>query len=1019
MALRTPSHYDEKSYGKPDTTPSGDPSDPRVYKPSDTQGVYDDNKAAGNSSDPRASYNPQKTALGDPSDPRSKKLSQDELKRREDRASGEGIDAVESQEKELLASHSREGGLWKGEEGPSHFTKFRGRFTRRRMTATIVATVIGVGGIGGFSIIQGPLEFIHFAQSLQRFHLRDNEDFSNRRTIKLLQYTLSDGGVERTRLSVSMNTVADKWEKKLISQSGLRPVYASDTGRFAGYEIVDEKKARSTVGEWTNNGGEVRKISDAGRQGVRGTAKNVNLDGDRRFIDARDNKPRANRALITTVGKSTGTNNISSALGSRLLKQRGGVDFHPLKNLERKAADSAADRRAQKKQVREEAAARDRDGVQPGQGGTVLTGDQNGDNVDDTDPNAQQVSSEAQAAIDDASEQLANPPDGESPSSVKLNISRGLGAAGAVGVLCSVKSFGEEIPKYKYANVMMPVMRMGMRIVTMGNQVMSGDGFNLNELGAFKEALYDEEAKTSWTNARTIQAEFGQKQTGPDIPAEAKLNNINDKPEIFKKIDKVPFLDGACSASDGIFGLPVIKQVSGAVNAVTGALVNGVLSVNGTSTDKLMQEALSVASGNSVNLLSEGAELGNLANAGAFYGAADQATTMGGSALTTPQRAELRNLRNEYDAYDRTQKPVLARYFNPYDGESLVGRAVDASPSTSTEMANSLISPARFVSGMFSSATRALVPSAFAQTTDEVDYGAPKRGFSAGLQQDPKFENPIEIAQKVEKELVDLNSKYSKCFNMEATIGEDRVHIRSTGKTLNSFEIDKLTECDPEKNTDNLFNHYRFYLADAQTVVAQLCNDGDESACQEIGIDTGNSGAPQESEATGSDLKIKKLSPALPGAKDTDFEPKGITLHWWGNQYGKGIDALVDIFKSNGFSVQLGITSEGEVWQLTESLLTRTNHATGGNSTTIGIEIEGGPAEFGKDGIEKYPKKFEAVVKTVQYLKDKYNIPIKKTATCGSASGILQHSDFNNCPSAVAKGDVDDYYYNEVIKRIK
>jgi len=172
----------------------------------------------------------------------------------------------------------------------------------------------------------------------------------------------------------------------------------------------------------------------------------------------------------------------------------------------------------------------------------------------------------------------------------------------------------------------------------------------------------------------------------------------------------------------------------------------------------------------------------------------------------------------------------------------------------------------------------------------------------------------------------------------------------------------------------------------------------------------------------GAGFQIKQLNPYLnsPGGSIT---PKAITLHWWGGN-GNGIDSLASALRGNntcgsgGCSVQIGITKEGEVYQMTRNLTDLTYHAKGANSTSIGIEIEGGPADFGKDGIAKYPKKFEAVVATVKYLMKKYNIPADGSVVCNSPTGVHPHKAFEVC-ARQGKTDIDDYYYNEVMKRVR
>lgn len=202
----------------------------------------------------------------------------------------------------------------------------------------------------------------------------------------------------------------------------------------------------------------------------------------------------------------------------------------------------------------------------------------------------------------------------------------------------------------------------------------------------------------------------------------------------------------------------------------------------------------------------------------------------------------------------------------------------------------------------------------------------------------------------------------------------------------------------------------------------------------EIQTKYGSSSAPDSSGNCDGDIqldpnfKMTRLNPPLatPGGQIT---PKGVTLHWWGSgSGGRGIDALVSALRGNGScgtsgcSVQIGITADGKVYQMTKSLTDLTYHAAGGNETTFGIEIEGGPADFGADGITKYPAKFNAVVATVKYLVAKYNLPLAGPATCGDVSGIHPHKDYNHCllnGQPQNKTDIDDTYFNAVMQKVR
>lgn len=190
------------------------------------------------------------------------------------------------------------------------------------------------------------------------------------------------------------------------------------------------------------------------------------------------------------------------------------------------------------------------------------------------------------------------------------------------------------------------------------------------------------------------------------------------------------------------------------------------------------------------------------------------------------------------------------------------------------------------------------------------------------------------------------------------------------------------------------------------------------------------SGSPSGSSSscdtvTDPNFSMIKLSPPLatPGGKIT---PKGITLHWWGDStHGQNINTLVSALRGNascgagGCSVQVGITADGKVYQMTNSLTDLTYHAIGANETTIGIEIGGTSTDFGKAGMEKYPAKFNAVVSTVKYLVNKYNIPLDGKVVCGNVSGIHPHTAYNSCPNATQKSDIDDYYFNAVMQKVR
>ena len=472
----------------------------------------DDANTTGNPSDPRGDV-----AAGDSSNPRGdkpeKSLSDDQLAQKESNTNGT----------ESSLGSDEKSGFFKGEESPGGLTKLKGRLTknpRNKLMIGLIAGVLGFGGFAGFTIVQGPLEFIHFAQIMQKFHFRANEDFGDDMAMRRLVYALGGEG-ERGRLGATLNVVADRWEKKLAQTTGLRPVYNKTTGVFAGFEVVDEKLAANLLKDLETSGGKTTLVRNAGSGGIKGTKNNKNpIDPNRRFIDFRGQSvpESVKRSVISRVGKNTGTHALTGSLGSRLLKKRARVNFSPLTGKIRKYSDILAEKRAQKDKLRQDLATQDKIGVDSTKLGTVLTNgvDQNGNPI--TDPNAQQVAQDGAEAIQDF-QNAQETPNGQTPDSIKTKIIAGLkpSPAAIVGVLCSARSFGKDIPKYRYTHIILPVMRLGVRVIAAGNGVMAGKKVSLAELEAIHDTFYNSDTKTSWSSASTIQAEFGKKSSRPSI----------------------------------------------------------------------------------------------------------------------------------------------------------------------------------------------------------------------------------------------------------------------------------------------------------------------------------------------------------------------------------------------------------------------------------------------------------------------------------------------------------------------
>lgn len=227
------------------------------------------------------------------------------------------------------------------------------------------------------------------------------------------------------------------------------------------------------------------------------------------------------------------------------------------------------------------------------------------------------------------------------------------------------------------------------------------------------------------------------------------------------------------------------------------------------------------------------------------------------------------------------------------------------------------------------------------------------------------------------------------------------------------FTVLDVTDKNIELDSDNTHATAAGYKKLSTVIVEGINSYGKGDAnCEEIG-----------------DANIIQYKPRMPTSGK--IRPTAIILHWWGfNAAGNtGIQHLVNGLKGNrdcgpsGCSVQLGILRDGKTYQLTNSLTSRALHAVCANEYAIGIEIEGTDSNFGATGPEKRPEQFKAVVATVKYLMEKYDIPLESTVQNPSsrgAKGVVSHKQIDaRCPSGSGKPDVDDAYLQKVKEAIK
>lgn len=777
---------------------------------------------------------------------KSKGANTEKAKSAEEAGATPGTSAAETDEQEL--ARSKEGGQDEDDEGwfsGGSQSKRTGRLTRKTKTTLAIVTLLAGGTIGVGTFLRGPLEVVHFAQLLQKFHLTDNEDFADMRTTNLLR-NWKQGTAERTRLGRTANRAADLAEARFQKKTGLASIYDNTTGRFLGYAVVDRNKSVDFLAETEFKSGTDAPTyqRDEDIPGIRGSGRehaHAIINGQRQplsrgydFIDLRDQRNRTKRVFIRTATRGSSTSKIAGSISSRLLVRRAGVDFHPLNDVRKKdTKQSLVDFYRERKKERADSI---RDGAKPADVGR-LRGQQGQDAQGNPvgSPDLDNAANSGNSSLDAGKTGDL----GATTATVKTKLSGG-GAQSAVGVLCAVKQVGARSQQLKHANIVLPLIRTGFMGVSAGNQVMSSRDLNMDELGSYATDFYDKEAETSWVSARSIQAELGQKTTGPDIADIAKPSNALEKPAFFKNVDAIPGINQACG--DNI----VTKILE--ITDVTGFLIGTALGAAGVDPAEMAIEWIARSlSGNEVNGNPKGAELGNNASYGTKLGAIDQAIAMGGVKMSRAQSATLDNWHKEDRDWEIAHRGFFERTLDIYNVDSAAGRIALNIPKEPAQAITALANaPARLIAMGFKPVS--------AQPTSSYDYGFDDYGFTVEEQTSPSFDSPYDNAAYIEPLLdgagdrMGYNDKYGKpCFNMTVNAnGSNRIE---SGEAKPHHLIDENL-CN---RNDSELTKYRFYIADFVAAHSLSCFEGDTFSCEQIGM-TGPS-ASSSTPAAGGDYR--------------------------------------------------------------------------------------------------------------------------------------------------------------------
>jgi surface antigen len=740
------------------------------------------------------------------------------------------------------------------------FAQRAGKFflgTRRRKQATassgvvtIIVAAVSVGSIW----FAGPFEAIHVAQVLLKGHFLVNEDQGDERTGRMYRFLRSNGDIGETRLGF----LASKYKSAMLTdleKIGLKPIRGG-AATFKGFEIT---RTKGSPYSGLSNEELKAKLAEKGIN-----PKSITFDGNRATITSKGyfQKRTATKLLVRDMGYK----GVSSALRSRILRTYYGLTWHPLKKIDLKVNEKLADAYKTWKEERDK---RISNGVDES-GHAKVSGSE-----DDTKSKLKSIA-----------------------SSKTLKIAGGLAAAQAL--VCGMHAVATNIDDIRYAEVILPLMRVSNDIISTGEQVRTNqdiDATGLSFVAKNFSGVDPETGKTTtWNQAESIQHQAGKTNSGIEAPA-ADQDIAGGVPSWLSWTN-----NGLVSKSCSTAAQWVGTGVSGAIGVISGGIVSTITS--GIAGMLLVPHAIDAISGflsgNAVDPDAQGAAWGSNADYGSALLANGQALQFGGGALSKTEVAQLQDQVNAEDAKDFASKSFAYKLFSPRDHRTLFAKMIDSSGMVQPQhIASTLTGTITNIGSVFTAPLSSLFAKAHADT-GPFDYGFDITGFSQAEMNNPLVSDPYANGKAVAK-LLDSTAgeKYidqaSECFgiSLQKVTEDDQDVWAAVPDTTNNPDGINIYSNDYNSSkcrkggslNHNNWLRVRFFIFDSGQMDGYACFQGNEISCQHDGISLDST----SSTGAGANLRIATFNVLGAGHTSGDFT----------NRANKSITAI----QSNGIEV--------------------------------------------------------------------------------------------------------------------
>lgn len=709
------------------------------------------------------------------------------------------------------------------------------RNRRRVATFTLLGFLLGGAGAGIVGTASGPFKIIHAGQILRGAHLKQQEDAGDSRFVTLARYIRSPNKPQNLRLGIVASAYADRIEKNM-NKNGITSTYTEKFGYLDGYQI-DKSKFK---------GGQFNDLAGKSNADItkyfkeRFNVEVVNRNGQL-FIDGQKIGYLDNIRFNRGINEGAGYSRINAAIRARVMGQRAGISWHPMVKLDRKILTTAE---ARYKAWQEKRDARIKNGVAPD---SVTT-------TNDAEEKNRGAADEPKGTADDIVDSAKSGDVAASNSKIQDVVRGAGGATAAVGLTCLVHGIASNIDNIQQSQVIKPIMRMGMEFVSTADQIMFGGENNsdvdLEQIGNLAAKMDDPKTGFNFFNAKSVQAEIGEKAVGPDADNVIKPQKTNPFFEVFGNI---PGLDSVCKAVTSTAGQVVTFGISFIGGPVTAVVTEGAFRLLGPPAINAISRYLA---GNPVVAKDVvGPQLGNYANYGVKYAARDVAVSGGGQELNGTDTLEIRTMQDKADTAEFREKSLAYQLFNPYDYRTVASKFIDKQQSTATGNIAALARGFLNFGDTLVSLPKNLATSTVgaAGSEDVYDYGFKDAGFSDAEMSNAEIKDPYKNACIV------VGSEQANCKGdkydgiLQGPLGQ--LYMDNAKKCFGiNLDVDGNITSEAEPPTSKAIAEchdgsldwlrVRFYIFDTQLMEANGCFNGDDQSCQDVNFNGGAAYVP-------------------------------------------------------------------------------------------------------------------------------------------------------------------------------